>query len=496
MKRSVVYYGLVFLSVLALNACGGGGGGGGGLAPVSGEATSAPVADAGGDRTVVCGALVTLDGSASSASSGTLSYSWSVVSGAVTLTDPDTVSPSFTAPAAAGDLTFELTVTDDSGKEDSDTCSVYVRETVLGFQGDAEAVLNAAYAGIGYMDKESTTDNERFYDLMLGDLNDMVVGVTMDVLLSMNESQILNFVLMEQEIAINYTHVVGGHELYTVVLTVTPGQKVNGYNTFSANLDLTFTDNGYPLGDCAYFGDDAVVDLKAEVTGLFKATIISLIPPNGTLEDFFIRSVQIEACEGLAAVYTNPDLTVAYQGWNLAYEVYYGSADPVDTEHLPQNLEIVPFIYGEMPQYADHRDYTLGGVFSVDGEAYAFAAGAGTSDAGFSYRQRSYRYKEGDVFVDRTLLMLEGALSVPDLDGLVSVTSPDDITDGYLTSGTIFRNAAGYWEGGHVSLQGLESENVRVDFGLDAPDTERADFSGDLGDWSVDDWQDEGILGL
>ena len=84
---------------------------------VSGAASNAPTADAGPDRTVDEGTLVTLNGTGSSDPNGdTLSYSWRQTSGppTVSLAGDDTALPTFTAPTVAADtdLVFTLTVSD------------------------------------------------------------------------------------------------------------------------------------------------------------------------------------------------------------------------------------------------------------------------------------------------------------------------------------------------------------------------------------------------
>ncbi|MBN2539518.1 MAG: hypothetical protein JXB09_05665, partial [Deltaproteobacteria bacterium] len=99
------------------------------------NAEDPPVADAGGNQNVVEGSTVILDGSGSSDPDGDIvAYHWTQTGGTdVTLSDSAAAQPSFTAPdtGAAGEtLTFELTVEDAGGLEDSDTCTVTVRDIV------------------------------------------------------------------------------------------------------------------------------------------------------------------------------------------------------------------------------------------------------------------------------------------------------------------------------------------------------------------------------
>lgn len=81
------------------------------------------VADAGADLTT-SQPEITLDGSKSSATSGTLKYSWRVLQGAANLIEPTTAKPRVQFASNFGTYVFELTVTDAAGKSATDTVSV------------------------------------------------------------------------------------------------------------------------------------------------------------------------------------------------------------------------------------------------------------------------------------------------------------------------------------------------------------------------------------
>jgi hypothetical protein len=102
-------------------------------------ANEPPVAYAGPDQDVKAGETVTLDGSGSSDSDGTIeSYSWVQTGGqSVTLSGASTVRPTFTAPDISETLTFELTVTDDRDATASDFVYINV------FQANKPPVANA-----------------------------------------------------------------------------------------------------------------------------------------------------------------------------------------------------------------------------------------------------------------------------------------------------------------------------------------------------------------
>ncbi|MEO6185171.1 MAG: PKD domain-containing protein [Steroidobacteraceae bacterium] len=109
-------------ALLLLTACGGGGGSSP-VTPPAPAANIAPTADAGANQVVTAGTVVTLNGTASVDSDGTIAgYAWTQTSGpTVTLTNASTAQPSFTAPQVStpASLTFSLVVTDNRGATSS-----------------------------------------------------------------------------------------------------------------------------------------------------------------------------------------------------------------------------------------------------------------------------------------------------------------------------------------------------------------------------------------
>jgi ELWxxDGT repeat protein len=92
-----------------------------------------PLADAGPDQTVDEETAVTLDGSASSDADGdALTFAWTQLSGPqVTLSDPGSATPRFTAPEVGGGgaaLVFQLIVGDGSAASHPDTVTISVRD--------------------------------------------------------------------------------------------------------------------------------------------------------------------------------------------------------------------------------------------------------------------------------------------------------------------------------------------------------------------------------
>jgi ELWxxDGT repeat protein len=100
-----------------------------------------PTADAGLDQSVNEQTTVTLNGSDSADSDGTISaFNWLQTAGAVvTLSDAGNASPQFTTPTLTNSeiLTFELTVTDNEGAINSDSVSIAVQPVNIAPIADA-----------------------------------------------------------------------------------------------------------------------------------------------------------------------------------------------------------------------------------------------------------------------------------------------------------------------------------------------------------------------
>lgn len=130
-----------------------------------------PVADAGPAQTVEEGTRVTLDGSGSSDSDGSIaSYSWSQVTGSaqlpsVTLNGASTSKATFVAPSVPAEsermaLTFDLTVTDDAGGTARSTVIITVVRANLPPVADAGSTQRVNKGSSVTLDGSASSDSD------------------------------------------------------------------------------------------------------------------------------------------------------------------------------------------------------------------------------------------------------------------------------------------------------------------------------------------------
>jgi len=124
-----------------------------------------PVANAGVDQNALFNEVITLDASASTdPENDTLMFSWVQIGGttAITLNTPNSVSTSFTAPAVADTLIFQVEVNDGQGNIAIDTVTVNVSATGGGSSGG-----NGGGGGKGGGGGCSTDDTQSLWWLAL-----------------------------------------------------------------------------------------------------------------------------------------------------------------------------------------------------------------------------------------------------------------------------------------------------------------------------------------
>jgi len=121
-----------------------------------------PSSDAGPDQIIGYGELVTLDGTGSSDSDGTVeSYLWSQISGTtVSLSTPDQQTTTFTTPTQEGELLFKLLVNDNESASDVDTVSITVINTNINPNADAGPDQIIGYGELVTLDGTGSSDSD------------------------------------------------------------------------------------------------------------------------------------------------------------------------------------------------------------------------------------------------------------------------------------------------------------------------------------------------
>jgi hypothetical protein len=258
--------------------------------------STAPVANAGPDQTVTIGSLVTLDGGASSAPTGVLTFEWRFVTippaSAAALSDPGSVTPSFTADVE-GDYEIELVV--NNGEESSvpDRVSVRAQRPVTLFNHrviDAEysraldkIVMVAANPDRLYL-YDPTTNQESWVDVPLPPTS---VSVSPDGL----------FAAVGHDISVSYIDLSAQSLVTTLAVNAVVRDTVlagNGYVyafTDSGPRSIELATGAYTVGTYWYSGTTAKLHPSGRaiysVTGLSPSDLVRHNIPNGPIDSSY-----------------------------------------------------------------------------------------------------------------------------------------------------------------------------------------------------------------
>jgi hypothetical protein len=338
----------------------------------------------------------------------------------------------------------------------------------------AQNALYAVYGGIGYNDKDDTTDDAIFYDVMVDNINLIWGGLILSTIFG--DSNYLNkfntFMLITFIPATaNFT---SNNDSYTSTITINRKAIKDGFYAFTATLNIAFNKNGYTYGTSKIYGTGQNTDLSVYFTGHFKIS-------DSGLDTLIIRTVKATAGNGLKII--DGDISASYNNWELAYNVTYGADDPMGDTSIPINHKLVPYNQiSEAKTYGDFRDYTVGGSFTINNKTFSFSNG-------FKYLQKEYSYKINNKIVSYVMMSANGQVKIPGLDGYVTVSSVLN-TSNPDTNGTIithvFENSkwSDDWVSGKLIFTTIAGETSAVFNNLGS-----VTFTSGTDSWTVNDWK-------
>jgi len=442
----------------------------------------APTANAGADQSVAEGTTVTLAGSGTDPENAPLTYAWTQTGGTtVTLSNAASPAPTFTAPslglAGSATLTFQLTVTDGGGLMASDTCVVTVTRSAVHMAQDS---VFTAYAGIGYMKRDTLSDNEVLYNIMVEDINSLITQIADDTVQNdTNKYTKLTNIYWgsPQTFVWNAT----GFKCTVYMTGGSDWTFPTSWHEYTLTVSLDFNANGYTYRGCKYTGTSGVTDITATIHGYSRTTNLLTYD-----YDSIYRSVDITANNTFTAQYSGAAVT--FNNYRIAYTVTHGSTDPSSAYRSsgPLNVYMIPparrMTTGEQ---VDNRDYTLGGSFKINGNTYQIGSG-------FRYLQQPYTYTVNGVSTPRVLVSINGSLAVPGMSSTVTIKTAFNTTDP-VSSNTMFKlgsssSNTGIFEAGQMSVSGNLGGTSTTQTATFTSGT--AAFSGGLGSWTVTGWQD------
>lgn len=384
----------------------------------------------------------------------------------------------------------------------------------------AQDILYTAYAGIGYMKPDDATDNERMYNAMFYDLNQLT-GLMIGKAVYFDTNALTKIALLvsaggtqtfvndadveyndNDKVAITLKVVSGGltREEITVFETDADGQIVfnedgtpktitQTVNKVNLVCDLTVdfkgtdayvpTDfTGAAIGTTTYTGDQAVdLTTHADIDIVWSSAV-----------DVIGHEFSITTSKTLKATsQDSPTYTIQYQPWNITYA--FNEDDTLINMHiLPVDylMEAFGFSY-DMSDLADYQLYTLSGSFTLNDTAYTFN--------NMKYGQLEI---DQDCPFDGRYIALDGEINGVDVYSLGAEILQGDLTAlaGKIITGSasltdvITRDDDGLWTGGQLTLKAVDNE-AEVDFSVNTSNQGVAAFviTEGVSGGSVIDWQ-------
>ena len=281
-----------------------------------------PTADAGTDQTVMEGDVVTLDGSGSTDTDGSIvGWHWTQTDGsAVSLSDELAEQPTFTAPEVDSNLslTFDLEITDDDGDTDTDTVVIQINDDI----GSGTVIFNDDFNdGVIDTEKWPTVSSNGVYENegMLKTIRD-VTDQGGDVTSKLIDISDQNAIVIERRVKIHYAN-----EYYD--------GKLGFYieNAGDYTFGISYANYSYESGnECAKFGffifrnnanshtDADQVDVSARIEPVWDEWFDEKIiyhPSSGILEYFINGIKQIEYNVGIIPTLSQYRFKLGINNW-------------------------------------------------------------------------------------------------------------------------------------------------------------------------------------
>lgn len=380
----------------------------------------------------------------------------------------------------------------------------------------AQDILYAAYAGIGYMKPDDASDNARLYNAMFYDLNQLAGLMIGKAVYFDSNATAKIFSLMSKgtqtfkndltstdndsdDVAVTLAVTSGGLQSSTKTITITDSDGNVQYNSngtpqtedqtvkwvnLVCDLTVNFIStayaptgiNGNVIGTTTYTGGQGT-----DLTVHANIDLILTNPVSVIGHEFSITTSN----SLMAASSDKPTYTIQYKPWNIAYSFNEGNT-LLNMHILPIDylMEAIGYSY-DMSGIADYQLYTLTGTFKLNDTTYDFSNGMKYGqlqiDQGTSY---DGRYIALDGMINDVDVYSLGAEV---LDGDISALVTKLINNKASLADVIKRDDNGLWQSGTLTLTG-DKNHADVSFAIDGTVSVATIALSDGGTSTVSDW--------